>query len=47
MSIHTHPLKMMHIPAMVYFINDSDNQRSGHDMGVPTILNVGVALYKI
>ena len=38
---------MMHIPAMVYLINNSDSQRSGHGMGGPTTLKVGEALYKI
>ena len=34
-------------PAMVYFINDPDGQRSGRGMGGPTTLKVGEALYKI
>ena len=43
----THGDKMIPIPAMVYFINDPDSQRSGCDMGGPTTLKVGEALYKI
>ena len=43
----SHKLKMMHIPAMVYFINVHDSQRSGRGMGGPTTLKVGEALYKI
>ena len=38
---------MMLIPAMVYFINDPDSQRSGRDMGGPTTLKVGEALNKM
>ena len=38
---------MIPIPAMVYFINDPDSQRSGRGMGGPTSLKVGEALYKI
>ena len=38
---------MLPISAMVYFINDPDSQRSGRDMGGPTTLKVGEALYKI
>ena len=38
---------MMHIPAMVYLINNSDSQRSGHGMGGPTTLKVVEVLYKI
>ena len=43
----THGDKMIPIPAMVYFINDPDSQRSGRGMGGPTTLKVGEALYKI
>ena len=43
----THPIKMIPIPAMVYFINDPDIHRSGRGMGGPTTLVVGEALYKI
>ena len=43
----SHPLKMMHIPAMVYFTNDSDSQMPEHGMGGPTTLQVGEALYRI
>ena len=43
-SAYTHPLKMIPIPAMVYFINDPDSQRSGCGMGGPTTLEVGEAL---
>ena len=33
---YTHPIKIIPIPAMVYFINDPDSQRSGRGMGGPT-----------
>ena len=46
-GIYTHGDKMIPIPAMVYFINNLDNQRSGSGMGGPTYLKVGDALYKI
>ena len=36
---------MIHIPAMVYFINNPDNHWSGRGMGGPTYLKVGDALY--
>ena len=38
---------MMHIPAMVYFINNPDSQRLGRGMGGPTTLKIGEVLYKI
>ena len=44
---YTHPLKMMHIPPMVYFINNPDSQRLGRGMGGPTTLKIGEVLYKI
>ena len=34
---YTHGDKMIPIPAMVYFINDPDSQRSGLGMGEPTL----------
>ena len=39
-SLHTHGGIMLPIQAIVHFINDSDSQRSGLDMGKPTYLKV-------
>ena len=41
------PYQNVPIPAMVYFINDPDIQRSGRGIGGLTSLKVGEALYKI
>ena len=38
---------MLQIPALVFFINDTDSQGSGRGMGGPTTLKVGEALNKI
>ena len=35
-SYITYPLKIMHIPAMVYFIIDPASQRSGRGVGGPS-----------
>ena len=46
-GILTHGNKNLPIPAMAYYINDLDIQRSGRGKGGPTYSKIGEVLYKI
>ena len=41
LSIYTHALKNLHIPAIAYFLNTLDSQRSERGMGGPNYFKVG------
>ena len=44
--MYTHGIILLPIPAMVYYINDLDNQLCRRGRGVPKFLYVGEVFYK-